>query len=85
MAPTSVRFDRYLMASPASNQPNAPCQGAVATPLQQVFGVNLAKGIAFGIGLQLIEAVIGVGLGFYFLSREGLSIADARGLRNSDE
>ena len=60
-------------------------QGAVATPLQQVFGVNLAKGIAFGIGLQLIEAVIGVGLGFFFLSREGLSIADARGLRNSDE
>ena len=59
-------------------------QGAVAGPLQQVYGVNIAKGIAFGIGLQLIEAVIGVGLGFYFLSREGLSIADARSLRDED-
>ena len=60
-------------------------QTSVALPLQQVYGVNLAHGIAFGVGLQLIEAVLGVGLGFFFLSREGLSIADARGLRNIDD
>ena len=37
---------------------------------------NLA--INFSIGLQLIEAMLGVGLGFFFLSYEGLSVGELR-------
>ena len=37
---------------------------------------NLA--INFSIGLQLIEALLGVGLGFFFLSYEGLSVGELR-------
>jgi hypothetical protein len=35
---------------------------------------NLA--LTFSIGLQLIEALLGVGIGFVFLSMEGLSVAE---------
>ena len=34
-----------------------------------------ARGFAFGIGLQAIEASVGVGVGLIFLAREGLSYA----------
>jgi hypothetical protein len=50
-------------------------QAAVALPLAQYYGVARAKGIAFGFGLQAIEASIGVGVGLIFLAREGLSFA----------
>ena len=33
------------------------------------------KGVAFGVGLQAIEASVGVGVGLIFLAREGLSYA----------
>ena len=49
-------------------------QAAVALPLVQ-YGVPYAKGFAFGIGLQAVEAVVGIGLGLIFLAREGLSYA----------
>jgi uncharacterized membrane protein YbhN (UPF0104 family) len=49
-------------------------QAAVAASLAQ-YGVRYAKGFAFGIGLQLIEASVGVGIGTVFLAREGLSYA----------
>jgi uncharacterized protein (TIRG00374 family) len=49
-------------------------QAAVALPLVQ-YGVPYGRGIAFGIGLQAIEASVGVGIGLIFLAREGLSYA----------
>ena len=53
-------------------------QGAIYLPLTTTYNVDGSRALAFGIGLQLIEAVLGVGVGFYFLSREGLSLAEAR-------
>jgi uncharacterized protein (TIRG00374 family) len=50
-------------------------QAAVALPLSRYYGVAKAKGIAFGFGLQAIEASVGVGVGLIFLAREGLSFA----------
>jgi uncharacterized protein (TIRG00374 family) len=47
-------------------------QAAVALPLLH-YGVSYARGIAYGIGLQAIEASVGVGFGLLFLAREGLS------------
>jgi uncharacterized membrane protein YbhN (UPF0104 family) len=52
-------------------------QAAIALPLRQ-YGVPAAKGIAFGFGLQAIEACVGVGVGLIFLAREGLSFAMLR-------
>ena len=49
-------------------------QAAVAVSLAQ-YGVRYAKGFAFGIGLQLIEASVGIGIGTVFLAREGISYA----------
>jgi uncharacterized membrane protein YbhN (UPF0104 family) len=49
-------------------------QAAVALPLLS-YGVAYAHGFAFGIGLQAIEASVGVGLGLVFLAREGFSFA----------
>jgi uncharacterized protein (TIRG00374 family) len=50
-------------------------QIAVAAPLAASYGVPYAHGIAFGIGLQAIEASVGVGVGLIFLAREGVSFA----------
>ena len=52
-------------------------QAAIAVPLRQ-YGVAYARGFAFGIGLQAIEASVGVGIGLVFLAREGLSFATLR-------
>ena len=49
-------------------------QAAIALPLVN-YGVQYAKGFAFGIGLQAIEASVGVGVGLVFLAREGISYA----------
>jgi uncharacterized membrane protein YbhN (UPF0104 family) len=50
-------------------------QAAVALPLSQYYGIAKGTGIAFGFGLQAIEASVGVGAGLIFLAREGLSFA----------
>ncbi len=52
-------------------------QAAIALPLVQ-YGVAYGKGFAFGLGLQAIEASVGVGVGLVFLGREGLSFAGLR-------
>jgi peptidoglycan/xylan/chitin deacetylase (PgdA/CDA1 family)/uncharacterized membrane protein YbhN (UPF0104 family) len=52
-------------------------QGATYTALQ-AYNVPTNLAINFGIGLQLIEALLGVGLGFFFLSYEGLSVGELR-------
>jgi len=53
-------------------------QAAVAIPLATYYGVAKGTGIAFGFGLQAIEASVGVGVGLIFLAREGLSFAMLR-------
>jgi uncharacterized membrane protein YbhN (UPF0104 family) len=53
-------------------------QAAIAIPLNQYYGVARAAGIAYGFGLQAIEASVGVGVGMLFLAREGLSFAMLR-------
>jgi uncharacterized protein (TIRG00374 family) len=50
-------------------------QAAIAIPLSQYYHVARAIGIAFGFGLQAIEASVGIGVGLLFLAREGLSFA----------
>jgi peptidoglycan/xylan/chitin deacetylase (PgdA/CDA1 family)/uncharacterized membrane protein YbhN (UPF0104 family) len=52
-------------------------QGATYTALE-VYNVPTNLAINFSIGLQLIEAMLGVGLGFFFLSYEGLSVGELR-------
>jgi glycosyltransferase 2 family protein len=52
-------------------------QAAIALPLRS-YGVPAGQAIAFGFGLQAIEASVGVGLGLAFLAREGLSFASLR-------
>jgi glycosyltransferase 2 family protein len=52
-------------------------QAVVALPLRS-YGVPYATGIAFGLGLQVLEMSVGVGLGLLFLMREGLSLATLR-------
>jgi hypothetical protein len=59
-------------------------QAAVAVSLAQ-YGVRYAKGFAFGIGLQLIEASVGIGIGTIFLAREGLSFATLRDMETGEE
>jgi uncharacterized membrane protein YbhN (UPF0104 family) len=59
-------------------------QAAIALPLVS-YGVPYAKGFAFGIGLQAIEASVGVGLGFMFLAREGLSYAMLKRMPGADQ
>jgi uncharacterized membrane protein YbhN (UPF0104 family) len=53
-------------------------QAAVALPLFTYYGVDKARGIAFGFGLQAIEASVGISVGLIFLAREGLSLAMLR-------
>ena len=59
-------------------------QVAVATPLVN-YGIAYAHGIAFGIGLQAIEASVGIGIGLVFLAREGLSFATLRHMEDRDD
>ena len=54
-------------------------QIAIAFPLVN-YGVPYARGFAFGIGLQAIEASVGVGVGLIFLAREGLSYATLKSM-----
>jgi uncharacterized membrane protein YbhN (UPF0104 family) len=59
-------------------------QVAIAIPLQS-YGVAYADGVAFGFGLQAIEASVGIGLGLIFLAHEGLSFATLRGMPMATE
>ncbi len=50
------------------------------------YGVAYRHGFAYGIGLQAIEASVGIGLGLLFLAREGISFAMLKHIpRVSDE
>lgn len=49
-------------------------QAAIALPLVS-YGVTYQTGVAYGFGLQAIEASVGIGVGLIFLGKEGLSFA----------
>ena len=49
-------------------------QAAIALPLVR-YGVSYPRGVAYGFGLQAIEASVGIGVGLLFLGKEGLSFA----------
>ena len=59
-------------------------QAVVALPLRS-YGVAAGTAIAFGFGLQAIEASVGVGVGLIFLAREGLSFAMLRRMPDAAE
>jgi uncharacterized protein (TIRG00374 family) len=59
-------------------------QAAIALPLVS-YGVAYARGFAYGLGLQAIEASVGVGVGLVFLAREGLSYAMLREMPDASE
>ena len=59
-------------------------QAAVAAPLLS-YGVATARGVAFGVGLQAIEASVGIGLGMIFLAREGLSYAILKDMPEAEQ
>jgi uncharacterized membrane protein YbhN (UPF0104 family) len=59
-------------------------QAAVALPLKQ-YGVAYARGFAYGIGLQVIEMSVGVGVGLIFLAREGLSFAMLKRMEQAEQ
>ncbi len=61
-------------------------QAVVALPLVS-YGVAYSTGLAFGLGLQVLEMSVGVGVGLIFLMREGLSLETLRRMpdEESDE
>src|SRR5205814_5834732 len=52
-------------------------QVAIASALVG-YGVSYSVGVAYGFGLQAIEASVGIGVGLLFIAREGLSFAMLR-------
>jgi uncharacterized protein (TIRG00374 family) len=60
-------------------------QIAIATPLRSSYGVAYAQGVAYGFGLQAIEASVGIGVGLLFLAREGLSFAMLQVMPSADQ
>ena len=57
-------------------------QAAIALPLIG-YGVSYAQGFAYGIGLQAIEASVGIGFGLGFLAKEGIGLATLREARRA--
>jgi hypothetical protein len=60
-------------------------QIAIATPLRSSYGIAYAQGVAYGFGLQAIEASVGIGVGLLFLAREGLSFAMLQVMPSADQ
>jgi glycosyltransferase 2 family protein len=60
-------------------------QVAIATPLAASYHVGYPHGVAFGFGLQAIEASVGIGVGLLFLAREGLSFAMLRVMPTAEQ
>jgi uncharacterized membrane protein YbhN (UPF0104 family) len=58
-------------------------QVAIASALVG-YGVSYSVGVAYGFGLQAIEASVGIGVGLLFLAREGLSFAMLRVMPTAD-
>ena len=58
-------------------------QVAIASALVG-YGVAYSTGVAYGFGLQAIEASVGIGVGILFLAREGLSFAMLKVMPTAD-
>jgi glycosyltransferase 2 family protein len=58
-------------------------QAAIAVSLSQ-YGVAYGRGFAYGIGLQAIEASVGVGIGTLFLAREGLTYGTLKQMESKE-
>jgi len=58
-------------------------QAAVAVSLSQ-YGVAYGRGFAYGIGLQAIEASVGIGIGTLFLAREGLTYGTLKEMESEE-
>jgi len=59
-------------------------QAAVALPLVS-YGVPYARGFAYGLGLQVLEMSVGVGVGLVFLAREGMTFATLKRMREETQ
>jgi uncharacterized protein (TIRG00374 family) len=59
-------------------------QAAVAVPLRN-YGVPYATGFAYGLVLQALEMLCGVGLGLIALAREGISFAMLKRMSDDEE
>jgi glycosyltransferase 2 family protein len=59
-------------------------QVAIASALVG-YGVSYSVGVAYGFGLQAIEASVGIGVGVLFLAREGLSFAMLRVMPSANQ
>jgi uncharacterized membrane protein YbhN (UPF0104 family) len=60
-------------------------QLGVSAPLVNAYAVSTASAVSFSVGLQLVEGLLGVGLGLVFLAREGLSLSGARALAKAPD
>jgi uncharacterized membrane protein YbhN (UPF0104 family) len=60
-------------------------QLGVSAPLVNAYAVSTASAVAFSVGLQVVEGLLGVGLGLVFLAREGLSLSGARQLATAPD
>ena len=59
-------------------------QVAIASALVG-YDVSYSVGVAYGFGLQAIEASVGIGIGLLFLAHEGLSFAMLRVMPSADK
>jgi uncharacterized membrane protein YbhN (UPF0104 family) len=59
-------------------------QAAVALPLVS-YGVAYTTGFAYGLGLQILEMSVGVGVGLAFLAREGISFATLKRMPEQEQ
>jgi glycosyltransferase 2 family protein len=53
-------------------------QAAVVVPITNAFPISSANALAFALGLQATEVVVGVAIGFLFLMVEGVSFRQLR-------
>ena len=60
-------------------------QLGVSAPLVNAYAISTTSAVAFSVGLQLVEGLLGVGLGLVFLAREGLSLSGARRLATAPD
>ena len=60
-------------------------QAAVVVPLTQTFSVSSAGALAFSVGLQATEVVVGVALGFVFLMVEGTTFRELRAVAEEED
>jgi uncharacterized membrane protein YbhN (UPF0104 family) len=60
-------------------------QLGVSAPLVNAYAISTTSAVAFSVGLQVVEGLLGVGLGLVFLAREGLSLSGARALAKTPD